>query len=280
MLNRVFKTIFILSLCLGITLPANAGSVDVSDGSAFITKSEMAYQLNSLSQRMTELENSLDSRIDKLVSSYLTRNGIWNGVPQTYLVTKNAKYTSTGSLTKNFVKPNKTGLVFTYIISNYKHALQCWVSTVDPYGQGMHIVSVVNGNANINIRVYGTSSTEAVWSNTKVVTWAGQMDVQGDSTSTGIDYRCADTKDIDYKDTCMFFGNKDETYSFNVTLDQISQIHWYDGSDKRTGLNWSTPITGNRVKWNGTMSEGMDKWWGHGSYYKYEIGIGDVLNIY
>ena len=83
MLNRIFKTIFILTLCLGITLPANAGSVDVSDGSAFITKSEMAYQLNNLSNRMTQLENSLDSKIDTLVSSYLTRNGIWNGIKQT-----------------------------------------------------------------------------------------------------------------------------------------------------------------------------------------------------
>ena len=82
MLKRVFKTIFILTLSLCITLPANAGNVDVSDGSAFITKSELSYQLNALSSRMTQLENSLDSKIDKLVSSYLTRNGIWNGIKQ------------------------------------------------------------------------------------------------------------------------------------------------------------------------------------------------------
>lgn len=82
MLNRIFKTIFILSLCIGISLPANAGNVSVSDGSAFITKSEMSYQLNNLSNRMTQLENSLDSKIDSLVSSYLTRNGIWNGAVQ------------------------------------------------------------------------------------------------------------------------------------------------------------------------------------------------------
>ena len=82
MINKVFKTIFILSLCLAVSLPTNAGSVSVSDGSAFITKSEMAYQMNNMSNRMTQLELSLDSKIDKLVSSYLTRNGIWNGVKQ------------------------------------------------------------------------------------------------------------------------------------------------------------------------------------------------------
>ena len=86
MKNRIFKTILIMTLCLGITLPANAGGTDVSDGSAFITKSEMAYQLNNLSSRMTLLENSLDSKIDTLVSSYLTRNGIWNGAKQNILI--------------------------------------------------------------------------------------------------------------------------------------------------------------------------------------------------
>ena len=107
MLNRVFKTIFILTLCLGITLPANAGGVDVSDGSAFITKSELSYQLNALSSRMIQLENSLDSKIDRLVSSYLTRNGIWNGSTQDltmkyYAFTpwKNASTTSTFTWTK------------------------------------------------------------------------------------------------------------------------------------------------------------------------------------
>ena len=94
MIKKAFKTIFILTLCLGITLPANAGSVSVSDGSAFITKSELAYQLNNLSNRMNQLENSLDSRIDTLVSSYLTRNGIWNGAKQTITNTQCSTYYS------------------------------------------------------------------------------------------------------------------------------------------------------------------------------------------
>ena len=83
MIKQLFKTILILSICICISIQSNAGGVKVSDGSAFITKSEMAYQLNNLSNRMSVLENSLDSRIDTLVSSYLTRNGIWNGAKQT-----------------------------------------------------------------------------------------------------------------------------------------------------------------------------------------------------
>ena len=83
MYKKVFKTIFIMSLCLCLTLPSNASQVSVSDGSAFVTKSEMSYELNNLSNRMSQLENSLDSKIDTLVSSYLTRNGVWNGADQT-----------------------------------------------------------------------------------------------------------------------------------------------------------------------------------------------------
>ena len=82
MLRKLFKTILAFSLCFGISVSTNANGVQVSDGSAFITKSEMAYQLNNISERMAKLENSLDSRIDSLVSSYLTRNGIWSGSSQ------------------------------------------------------------------------------------------------------------------------------------------------------------------------------------------------------
>ena len=81
MINKVFKTILVLTICLGLTIPTNA-AVSVSDGSAFVTKAEFAADLNNLSNRMAQLENSLDAKIDSLVSSYLTRNGIWNGAKQ------------------------------------------------------------------------------------------------------------------------------------------------------------------------------------------------------
>ena len=83
MINRIFKTILVLTICLGLTIPTNA-AVSVSDGSAFVTKAEFAADLNNLSNRMAQLENSLDAKIDSLVSSYLTRNGIWNGAKQEF----------------------------------------------------------------------------------------------------------------------------------------------------------------------------------------------------
>ena len=46
----------------------------ISDGSAFITKAECSNERNILSNRIAQLENSLDSKIDSLVSACLCRN--------------------------------------------------------------------------------------------------------------------------------------------------------------------------------------------------------------
>ena len=81
-MKNLFKTILMLSLIISVVIPTNA-AVSVSDGSAFVTKAEFSADLNNLSNRMASLENSLDAKIDSLVSSYLTRNGIWNGAKQT-----------------------------------------------------------------------------------------------------------------------------------------------------------------------------------------------------
>ena len=77
-----FKRFFACALILFITFPTTA-AVSVSDGSAFVSKAEFAANLNNLNSRMSNLENSLDAKIDSPVSSYLSRNGIWNGEKQT-----------------------------------------------------------------------------------------------------------------------------------------------------------------------------------------------------
>ena len=138
MLRKVFKTILVFTICFGITLPVNAGSVSVSDGSAFISKSEMSYELNNLSNRMTQLENSLDSRIDSLVSSYLTRNGVWNANKQkittdaqtTHIFTSEWGSGNLGTTTVQIVhfdecivaNTSKSGLVFGSFGYGNKHA--------------------------------------------------------------------------------------------------------------------------------------------------------------
>ena len=84
MFRILIKKILLVIICFAISFPSNA-AISVSDGSAFVTKAEFSADLNNLSNRMAQLENSLDAKIDSLVSSYLTRNGIWNGSKQTLL---------------------------------------------------------------------------------------------------------------------------------------------------------------------------------------------------
>ena len=83
---KIVKFFVVFNLILSISLINSVAAISVSDGSAFVTKAEFAADLNNLSNRMSTLENSLDAKIDSLVSSYLSRNGIWNGEKQTKLV--------------------------------------------------------------------------------------------------------------------------------------------------------------------------------------------------
>ena len=82
---KIVKFFVVFNLILSISLINSVAAISVSDGSAFVTKAEFAADLNNLSNRMSTLENSLDAKIDSLVSSYLSRNGIWNGEKQEIL---------------------------------------------------------------------------------------------------------------------------------------------------------------------------------------------------
>ena len=81
MRNRFFKTIIIFCICIGITIPVNA-AVSVSDNSAFITKAEALAVAQSVSERIIVLENTVDEKIDNLITAYLERNGVWNAQEQ------------------------------------------------------------------------------------------------------------------------------------------------------------------------------------------------------
>ena len=80
------KMFFALVAMVMMTMSANAQSINNSK----ITFDQLSNYLELTSNQieptktaMAQLENSLDAKIDSLVSSYLTRNGIWNGAKQT-----------------------------------------------------------------------------------------------------------------------------------------------------------------------------------------------------
>ena len=125
---KIFKLFVSIALILSISLINSFAAISVSDGSAFVTKAEFAADLNNLSNRMSTLENSLDAKIDSLVSSYLSRNGIWNGekqeindtnkkitFPTPKLLGSNASASLAGVTTSSKVelfKPSKSGLAY------------------------------------------------------------------------------------------------------------------------------------------------------------------------
>ena len=226
MLNRVFKTILVLSICVGITLPTNA-AVSVSDGSAFVTKSEFSSNLNNLTNRMAQLENSLDAKIDSLVSSYLTRNGIWNGAKQTlvqdsftiyydaynycfannnntdpysYSLLKNIKFLNTSDYTNIIDSCTKSGMCVFDIVTDTNNRSQ-WMSDSGGY-KGHSGFSTFFSIYNITQNVESSSTSfgiinEAVgpsWQSGRlgVVVYTATMVMQffvSKGDKIGIDYR-------------------------------------------------------------------------------------------
>ena len=139
---KIVKFFVVFNLILSISLINSVAAISVSDGSAFVTKAEFAADLNNLSNRMSTLENSLDAKIDSLVSSYLSRNGIWNGEkqeltndkisfpePKKLGVSESRSFSdqTTTDKTKCF-KPSKSGLAFirTSVVSTYGNSYQAY----------------------------------------------------------------------------------------------------------------------------------------------------------
>lgn len=90
---KLLKKILTVSLIFALSFPTFS-AVSVSDGSSFVSKAEFDAYKTDTNIFMTNLENSLDSKIESLVTTYLSTNGIWNGATQ---VITEAKKTTTVS---------------------------------------------------------------------------------------------------------------------------------------------------------------------------------------
>ena len=113
MFRKIFKTILILSICLGISIPSNA-AVSVSDNSAFITRAEALAVAQSLSERIIVLENTVDEKIDNLITAYLERNGVWNAQEQ---VLQNRSY-SVGTSNRTVNTAGSEDLIVQMFVAN------------------------------------------------------------------------------------------------------------------------------------------------------------------
>ena len=141
---KIFKLFISLSLILSISLLNSFAAISVSDGSAFVTKAEFAADLNNLSNRMSSLENSLDAKIDSLVSSYLSRNGIWNGEKQTVLNYWDWHGTGTPNIQKTIPKPS-TSIVVSATQKYIRYAANVFTSTKSGLLFAKYGVRIQNG---------------------------------------------------------------------------------------------------------------------------------------
>ena len=241
MVKKIFKSLLIFSVVLSLTIPANA-AVSVADGSAFVTKAEFSADLNNLSNRMAQLENSLDSKIDSLVSAYLTRNGIWNGSKQT-LVTSQLSVTGSNlqtalskkgsyySIPKNAT--NTTGFIGNYnlVADINKTGMMVIIVSATGYAQatkyGAH-----NGTRNVGTgNIYVTFN---VGSDVRYTSSIGRLDSSAYSSgSSGGDYLIYATTDL--TTVAQFFVAKTEKLDWD--------IYSYFNSNGVPDINWGAQGT-------------------------------------
>ena len=274
MINKLFKKLIVLGLCIAISIPTNA-AVSVSDGSAFVTKVEFNADLDNLNNRMAYLENSLDSKIDNLVSSYLTRNGIWNGEKQQVLNNLGTMcYTSSGQ--QIFANITKSGLmILPYYIKIDYYVGVCLEyysgdtsATTGTYVRAMG--SPVSYALNIKLNVYNQTSSESYQSDDLFFALCGEFDT-GNYMSYA--YRLDQTPTGAF----TFFVEKGDNMAYTLSTSLSARLDWW-------ALKTDT-ITGNEKTLSGRCmgAAGASRRakWIDGSYYKIYFGIsGEEISVY
>lgn len=102
---KMIKSLISFMIIVAFVLPSYA-SISSSNGSTFITKGEVDTAMTDLKSRLTTFEAGINSKIDAQVTSYLDRNGIWNGSKQVF----NTNYTYGGNkVAQLFMWTNDSG---------------------------------------------------------------------------------------------------------------------------------------------------------------------------
>ena len=263
MIKRLFKTIFILSCCISIYCPTYA--TKVSDGSAFVTKAEFAADLNSLSSRMSQLENALDAKINSLVSSYLTRNGVWNGAKQTVLNNLGTTPSSAENM-RVFNDISKSGLMLVtyYIDINYavgickgndggKTGISLFAAYGSPVAYTLSVqASLYNADTNVNYQVANV-----------LYSMTGEYD-------TGNSMVYALSLVTKPSGLFSFFVKKGDNINYSLNTQLNGRMDWWN-------MSLSSPITGNEKVLSGKSlqhaTENRYANWIDGSGYTIKFGI-------
>ena len=191
MFSKFIKTLFVLILIFCVNMSSFA-AISVADGSAFVTRAEFSSDISNLTNRISQMENSLDAKIDSLVSAYLTRNGIWNGAVQTKITTEYdhaipaISIASGGSASQvinsnkyNLFESNKSGMAFInyYFKSNattpnnarwgyfhYSASATNWYSDHKVF-LSLHFIDMAKQSENIYVKEIGKAMASKIVAN-------------------------------------------------------------------------------------------------------------------
>lgn len=268
----MYKKFIVLFVCISVTLPTNA-AVSVSDGSAFVTKSEFNADVNNLQNRMAFLENSLDTKIDNLVSSYLTRNGIWNGEKQQVL--NNLGHTCSTSGGQNlFQNITKSGLMLLpyYIKIDYEVGI---CLDYNPYTTEEATYQRAMGSPlfyafNIVLDVSNSSSGEVLQSDNLFYALCGEFDT-GNSMSYAYKLHKSPSN------VFTFFVEKNSTIKYTLSTSLNARLDWW-GLKSSTVTGNEKTLSGRCLGSSGNVRSGK---WITGSNYKVYFGVsGDEISVY
>ena len=236
---------FLLLILIIIFPVSNFAAVSVSDGSAFVSKSEFSSTINNISNRMSIIENTLDAKIDSLVSSYLSRNGIWNGDKQTLTNTTIDfptpialgvdAYRSLGGTTASsklvLFKSTKSGLAFvnSWVYSTLGNSSEAWWG----YNCGARIEGTRKNLYDDALSVY----VEFANSTTVLATWSLH---NGGSTIEGINRTSSTAQDIVPNFLLVYTIPASKLYTTTqFFVEKGTDYYWQFKADARHGFNAS-----------------------------------------
>lgn len=224
---------------------------------------------------MSKLENSLDAKIDSLVSSYLARNGIWNGSKQSVLNNLGTTPSSDENM-RVFSNISKSGLMIVtyyididYAVGIYKgnDGGKSGISLLAAYG------SPVAYTLSIESKLYNANTNVDYQSASLLYFLTGEYDI-GNNMAYALKLKTRPSG------LFSFFVKKDDNINYSLKTKLNGRMDWWS-------FSLSLPITGNVKTLSGkalaNVSDPTNRYsnWITGSGYTIKFGIvGNEIEVW
>lgn len=287
MLRKIKKYIkfimcFMLIFCLTFSSYAALSS---SDGSIFVTKTELNTTLTEYNARLATFETGINSKIDTQVTSYLDTNGIWNGTVQNISYPKNTNVIMSANCVKMVSNMTKSGMLYLPWIINTIFNAGFYISSNGSRSAGSITVgqgSPVNMDFDTVAYFYNMPQTytndsyaydTSIFDPYQVYSQHESLNLvtAADSGNSGLQY--GRNFNRNKMNVSMFFVSKDCNLFIRFKQDAKFSMNWWG----ITGTKTNAFVTSNLVDSYG--SNGTIKFY-TGSGWKFQWNIWDDVKIY